>query len=503
MSEQQKIVNELWLAAGEEGDCPQSANCSQGIVVCAGGPVMLTNAYVLLRVLRDILSCELPIEIWHLGAHEMPGFIADKFVSMGCTVRDASAGSSEQDSQISDGWQLKSYALRHSVFEQVLLLDADQVPIRDPAEIFGWPEYQRTGAVVWPDIIDISKQNPAWGMLGLQPQRVRSWESGQMCVDRRRHWLAINIALEMNRRAETFYQIVYGDKDTFLLAWFLSGSDFSLVPERPYQSEYFLCQRDFSGTPFFQHRSNCKWSLTESNFQPDGFKFTSECETFLEDLRKTWDGRIFHAPSRSVVARRTEQSLMGQRTFEYTMGIRPPSRLELLPGHQIGVGRSDNLANWYMRDVDGGMELVFCDQHKEVATLSQDEAGNWIGKTTPRPRKDMKIVLAADDASENHLNTSPGGVVADLVRSAISGGNQAGSDVEAVKAAIRLLARIDAETASDVRSTALFYSTDYPGLSKLLDDLAVELEEQLSRAQQPVARSPFTMIGDENYYVRD
>jgi hypothetical protein len=51
---------------------------------------------------------------------------------------------------VADGWQLKPYALIHSRFEEVLLLDADQVPVRDPAEIFRWPQYLETGALCRP-----------------------------------------------------------------------------------------------------------------------------------------------------------------------------------------------------------------------------------------------------------------------------------------------------------------------------------------------------------------
>jgi hypothetical protein len=501
--EQPGIVKELWRAADEAGDWPGSDQCRQGIVICAGGPVMLTNAYVLLRVLRDIPKCELPIEIWHLGTHEMPGFIADMFVAMGCRIKDASSRLAERDNRISDGWQLKSYALCHSQFEQVLLLDADQVPLKDPAELFEWPEFQRTGAVAWPDIIDISEQNPAWTMLGLQPRQVCSWESGQLCVDRRRHWRAINLALEMNRRADTFYQLVYGDKDIFLLAWLLCGSDFALVPERPYQSDYFLCQRDFAGTPLFQHRSNCKWSLTEENFQPDGFGLALECEAILEELREVWDGRIFHAPSRSLAARRAEQALMEQRNFEYAVATQPASSAELLPGHQIGKGRSDNLVNWYVRDGDAGLELIFCDRLKIFATLSQDHDGNWAGKTTAMPRKDIKVFPASDDDTKNHAVISSGGLAGDLVRSVISRADGQNSGIDHLKSAIWLLADADATTAADARAAALFYAAEYPDISEQLEKLAGELEAALGQAQRPVARSPFTMIGDKNFYVRD
>ena len=44
---------------------------SQGIVMAAGKAMRLGNAYVTLRVLRDHMHSNLPVEIWYLGTEEM------------------------------------------------------------------------------------------------------------------------------------------------------------------------------------------------------------------------------------------------------------------------------------------------------------------------------------------------------------------------------------------------------------------------------------------------
>ena len=43
----------------------------EGIVIVAGGGKHFVNAFVSLSLLRQDLSCSLPIQLWHLGAHEM------------------------------------------------------------------------------------------------------------------------------------------------------------------------------------------------------------------------------------------------------------------------------------------------------------------------------------------------------------------------------------------------------------------------------------------------
>jgi Mannosyltransferase putative len=142
----------------------------RGIVICAGGVRMFVNAYVLVRVLREILRCALPIELWHLGPGELSPAMRRLLEPFGVDRVDACALPGANQARIADGWQLKPYAVLNSRFREVLLLDADQVPVRDPAEAFQWPAYLETGALFWPDIVDLTAENPVWRMCGLDPR---------------------------------------------------------------------------------------------------------------------------------------------------------------------------------------------------------------------------------------------------------------------------------------------------------------------------------------------
>ena len=53
---------------------PSRIKYQQGIVIPCGGASQLANAYVALRVIRDFLLCELPVEISHYGAHEIDDY---------------------------------------------------------------------------------------------------------------------------------------------------------------------------------------------------------------------------------------------------------------------------------------------------------------------------------------------------------------------------------------------------------------------------------------------
>ena len=50
---------------------PQGRFRGRGIVVCAGGPRLFTCAWVGINMLRRVLGCTLPIQVWYLGPEEM------------------------------------------------------------------------------------------------------------------------------------------------------------------------------------------------------------------------------------------------------------------------------------------------------------------------------------------------------------------------------------------------------------------------------------------------
>src|SRR6185503_9953030 len=89
---------------------PHGAFAGQGIVICAGGPRMFTNAYVLIHVLRRHLGCQLPIEVWHFGPTELSPRMADLLRELDAQPVDACAAMRLQPPQMSNPWQLKPYA---------------------------------------------------------------------------------------------------------------------------------------------------------------------------------------------------------------------------------------------------------------------------------------------------------------------------------------------------------------------------------------------------------
>ena len=151
----------------------------RGIVICGGGEKYLPSAYVLVRVLRH-LGCALPVEIWHLGEAEMPGVMRGLFAELGAVCVDGLWVRREHPVRRLGGWELKCFALMHSAFAEVLLLDADNCPVRDPAFLFNEVRYRETGAVFWPDYTRLAESRAVWAASGIAFRDEPEFESGRL-----------------------------------------------------------------------------------------------------------------------------------------------------------------------------------------------------------------------------------------------------------------------------------------------------------------------------------
>jgi hypothetical protein len=213
----------------------RSAPHGRGILISAGGRKLTTHLAVTLRVLRRRLGCGLPVEVAWQGPREMdnatlaaldrdygPVFGFDVgavpypahhrrwgrarlavLAAWQSPVMRARAGPpscllhvccirpqcARAPSTPSCGrrpctrrarrgvklqrWEGKVFALLHSRFREVLLLDSDSLPLRDPQALFRSPQYMRDGALFWPDIWRGWVGAGAYQLLGLNASRTQ------------------------------------------------------------------------------------------------------------------------------------------------------------------------------------------------------------------------------------------------------------------------------------------------------------------------------------------
>jgi Mannosyltransferase putative len=462
---------------------PRGRFQGRGIVVCAGGARMFLNAYVLIRILRETLRSTLPIQLWHLGPQELSPVMRALIDDLDVEPVDAFAVRAKHPAAVADGWQLKPYAVLHSRFEEVLLLDADQVPVRDPAELFDWPQYKEAGALFWPDIIDLIPENPVWRLCGLEPRHCPSLESGQAVIAKQRYWHALNLVVFLNEHADTFYQLVYGDKDTFLIGSFLTNTPFSVVPYRPFVDSRCLVQRDFAGAPLFQHRTGSKWMYARSQIEIQNFVHEKDCLRVLGDLRSRWNGRLFDPPSRSLGSRALEDSLTGCR-MRFSRFGEADLELEFLAGHQFGNGRGPLLQNWYVNDEDNGLILVMRDTAQDTYRFKPEAGGRWTGHCLLTPQADAWLTTMTPQRTALHDCDR---VISDLIAAS---GIVAAFDAEGaaeLAAALRLIDRVRPGASDRLRAFAAKRCAGNPHLRDVLSAIADKITTPRP-ALRPVSR---------------
>ena len=269
----------------------------RGIVTCAGGPKYFTTAWVLIKMLRR-LGCRLPIQVWYLGEKERD----EKWISLveplGVECIDAYEVREKYPHPRLAGWECKPYAILHSQFKEVLFLDADNVPVHDPTYLFNDTRYVQTGSIFWPDWICTPQSSSRWRIFGVPYRDEREQESGQILINKRICWKALNLCNWYNQHSDFYYKYVYGDKDTFRFAWHRSGQPYLMPSKIMLRLHKTFCQHDLDGNRLFQHRCGAKWSL-DHNLFVRGFMYQHECEHFTEELRQHWQpspGRCISSP---------------------------------------------------------------------------------------------------------------------------------------------------------------------------------------------------------------
>jgi hypothetical protein len=287
----------------------------RGVVVCAGGAGLFTCGYVCARMLRFV-GCRLPIQFWHLGAREMDGQMRDIAAELGAVCVDAEAVRGLHPARILNGWELKPFAALHAPFREVLLLDADNVAVRDPEYLFESPEYQRHGAIFWPDFGRMDRSRSIWDICDVEYRDEPEIESGQILIDKKRCWKALRLALWLNEHSDYYYAHIHGDKGTFQMAWHMLNQPYAMPPFAIEALDATMCQHDFLGRRLFQHRNMDKWRFDGSNRRVPGFLFEEQCRNFLAELRTNWSGVVGPASTvdaayERALAREVDRCLKG------------------------------------------------------------------------------------------------------------------------------------------------------------------------------------------------
>ena len=241
---------------------------NKGIVIPSGGRVYLTNAYMNIRYIREVLKSEIPIQIWMINKQEYVSNIVKKILPYDVKIISAEDYFSSKPMNIKVvenvvpkkspasvfGWAFKVYTIINSPFAELLYLDSDCFLFQKPENLFESNEYKQTGALFGVDIDlhfktsgrsvnpethiverlgkfcpngngingkkwDYSKPNPIWNILGIKEDNRPEFETGFILVDKKKHYMPLFCTYFLNKNCHITYQFLFGDKDTFHLAW--------------------------------------------------------------------------------------------------------------------------------------------------------------------------------------------------------------------------------------------------------------------------------------------
>jgi Mannosyltransferase putative len=300
------------------------------------------------------------------------------------------------------GWEAKPYAILHSPFKEVVFLDADNVPLIDPATLLSCAEYRATGAIFWPDLRSLAREHPIWEICRVAYRDEPEFETGQIVIDKERSWKALHLTLHLNEQSDFYYQHVQGDKETFHMAWRMLDQPYSMPAMRPAWAvglispgdPYFadvLQQHDFDGRIVFHHRTGAKWTAWGRNFRVPGFEHQAICLNALEELRQQWDGRV-DVPRVVARAPTPEAELLRSRYFLYRRIGSDERVLSFLPGQRVGDGGTQWEQMWRLEEEQGRQSLVIEGRAGVTSTLLRDPDGVWRGRWLHQEQMPVELI---------------------------------------------------------------------------------------------------------------
>ncbi|OWZ02469.1 hypothetical protein PHMEG_00025962, partial [Phytophthora megakarya] len=204
-------------------------------------PKLLASVFASISVLRSY-NCTLPIELW----------ISQPEVVRTPSMRTTLEMLQQRFSNVTvetiidptvSGFSTKIHAVQHSKFDNVLFLDADNVPVRDPTFLFESKEFRDHGAIFWPDfwhpektIFNIQKESLLWELVDLPFVDMFEQESGQILINRKQAAVALEVLMFFAYHRPSHFErlvLAHGDKDLFRLAWMKTNTSFFMMPFPP------------------------------------------------------------------------------------------------------------------------------------------------------------------------------------------------------------------------------------------------------------------------------
>ena len=289
----------LYAVTNIPDHAPEGLYLGNGIVYVGGGKYNWL-AMLSIKQLRET-GCKLPIEIVipKLDEYE-PDLCMNIFPALGarCIFLPYMLSSDDGTSAVSKfkfkGYQYKALAIMVLSFENVLLLDGDNIPVGNPDHLFTEKPFTNNGFIVWPDFWKRTVSPAYYQIAGIQVSQTQlhprydevagkyedipfvnspldlqsvplhqrkgaipdpTSESGQLMISKSSHMQALILALYYNIYGPTHFYPLFlqgsdgeGDKETFLAATCALNKPFYQVAKFLNALGYIDNNKQFVGT---------------------------------------------------------------------------------------------------------------------------------------------------------------------------------------------------------------------------------------------------------------
>jgi hypothetical protein len=267
---------------------PKERYRGRGVVLAGGGDRFFPGLYITIRALRHF-GCTLPIQVWYLGRNdEMPPTRQALLAPFEVECVDADKVRRRRPARRLDGWELKVFATLHCPFEELLFLDADSYPCRNPEFLFEQKDYEACGAIFWPDLMPVDGRMkwPAFGIA--DPRRLGSVESGQFVLNKRQSWRPLNLAWFYNDHSDYYYRYCHGDKHTFEAAWTRCAQPYVMWQPKAAWVDVAIMQSGPDHAPLFVHRCRDKFRLKDHDYTTPQYRTLPSYYSSLPLEKECW-----------------------------------------------------------------------------------------------------------------------------------------------------------------------------------------------------------------------
>lgn len=272
---------------------PKNLYKGNGIVYVGGGKFNWL-ALLSIKSLRS-LDCKLPVEVLIPTEEEYEIELCTRVfpaLNAKCILLSTALGAEAASKFSFKGYQYKALALIVSSFENVLLLDSDNIPVHAPDYLFESEPFISTGLITWPDFwrratspsyykianINVGTKRVRFGYDDKEKEEFEklnrfdaledipyhdrngaipdsSSESGQLLISKSSHSRDLFLALYYNLYGPDYYYPLFsqgsdgeGDKETFIAAAVALNSKFYQVNKFLAAFGHFDTNNEFIGT---------------------------------------------------------------------------------------------------------------------------------------------------------------------------------------------------------------------------------------------------------------